>query len=253
MYRKCLRDGVVDNKIGKKGVLLARRDNSKFIRDTYEEVIGKIADDVPRDDIIHYVINQINEASSGMKPYTDFVVTKAVGDSGGLIPEAFVNEKGVKKAKVGDYTVPILSNNKEEREEQMAKKGANTEEEYYLLSLPAQVQLAERMRNRGQRVDAGSRVEYVIFDPDNNNGKQNEKIESADYLAKHQEVVKIDYMYYLKALINPMDQVLDVAFGKDKDYKKGFIDAQYKFRLKIRMKLMNELKDLFRPNLDFGK
>ena len=30
MYRKCLRDGVVETKIGKKGVLLARRDNSKF-------------------------------------------------------------------------------------------------------------------------------------------------------------------------------------------------------------------------------
>ena len=34
MYRKCLRDGVIDQKIGKKGVLLARRDNSKFVRET---------------------------------------------------------------------------------------------------------------------------------------------------------------------------------------------------------------------------
>ena len=253
MYRQCLRDGVVSKKIGKKGVLLARRDNSKFIRDTYEEVISKIADDVSRDDIIYYVINQINEVCSGMKPYTDFVVTKAVGNSGGLEPEAFVNEKGIKKAKVGDYTVPILSNDKEEREEQLAKKGANDDEEYYLLCLPAQVQLAERMRRRGQRVDAGTRLEYIICDPDNHTAKQYEKIESADYLAKHQEYVKIDYMYYLKALINPMDQVLDVAFGKDKGYTKGFIDIQYKYRLKIRGKLMKELKELFRPNLDFGK
>jgi len=108
MYRKCLRDGIVDKKIGKKGVLLARRDNSKFIRDIYESVISKIADDVSRDDILYYVINEINEMCSGVKPVNDFIVTKSVGDSGGLMVEPFVNEKGIKKAKVGDYTVPIL-------------------------------------------------------------------------------------------------------------------------------------------------
>ena len=43
MYRKCLRDGIVDKKIGKKGVLLARRDNSKFVRDIYEEVVNMVA------------------------------------------------------------------------------------------------------------------------------------------------------------------------------------------------------------------
>lgn len=251
MYRKCLRDGVVDKKIGKKGVLLARRDNSKFIRDTYETVISKIADDVARDDIIYYITNQINELCAGVKPISDFVVTKSIGDSGGLIPETFVNEKGIKKAKVGDYTVPILSNDKKEREDQMAKKGADSVDDYYLLCLPAQVQLAERMRMRGQRVDPGTRLEYVVCDPDNHTGKQYEKIESAEYLAKHKEYINIDYMYYLKALINPLDQVLDVAYGNEKGYKKGFIDTQYKQRWKIRHKLMEELKDLFRPNLVF--
>jgi DNA polymerase elongation subunit (family B) len=251
MYRKCLRDGVVDKKIGKKGVLLARRDNSKFIRDTYECVISKIADDVSRDDILYYVINQINQLCSGVKPISDFVVTKSIGDSGGLLPEAFVNEKGIKKAKVGDYTVPILSNDKKEREEQIAKKGADSVDEYYLLCLPAQVQLAERMRMRGQRVDPGTRLEYVICDPNNHTGKQYEKIESAEYLAKYKQYIDIDYMYYLKALINPLDQVLDVAYGNETDYKKGFIDIQYKQRWKIRHKWMEELKNLFRPNLIF--
>jgi len=251
MYRKCLRDGIVDKKIGKKGVLLARRDNSKFIRDIYESVISKIADDVSRDDILYYVINEINEMCSGVKPVNDFIVTKSVGDNGGLMVEPFVNEKGIKKAKVGDYTVPILSIDKKEREEQLIKKGVNTEDEYYLSCLPAQVQLAERMRRRGQRVDAGTRLEYVVCDPDNHTGKQYEKLESAEYLIKHKEYINIDYMYYLKALINPLDQVLDVAYGDDNDYKKGFIDTQYKQRWKIRHKFMEQLKDLFRPNLIF--
>lgn len=253
MYRKCLRDGVTDNKIGKKGVLLARRDNSKFVRDVYEDVVTKIADYKSRDEILYYVINELNVLCSGNKPYTDFVITKAVGDSGGLYAEAFENEKGVRKAKVGDYTVPLLSSNKDEHDEQLSKKGADDDQEYYLLCLPAQVQLAERMRRRGQRVDPGTRLEYVVADPTNHTGKQYEKVESAEYLVKHSNLVKIDYLYYLKALVNPLDQVLDVAFGEDKKYKKGMVMDQYKFRWKIRAKLLEELKDLFRPKLKFEK
>jgi DNA polymerase elongation subunit (family B) len=113
MYQKCLRDGIIDTKIGKKGVLLARRDNSKFVRDVYEGVISRIADDMSRDEIVYWVLQNINGMFSGCKPHSDFIVTKAVGDSGGLKAESFTNEKGVKKAKVGDYTVPALSNIKE--------------------------------------------------------------------------------------------------------------------------------------------
>ena len=57
--------------------------------------------------------------------------------------------------------------------------------------------------------------------------------------------------YYLKALINPLDQVLDVAFGKDIDYQKGFIDNQYKYYIKIKNKLLKELNNITKPNLLF--
>ena len=249
MYRKCLRDGIVDKKIGKKGVLLARRDNSKFVRDIYESVISKIADDESRDDIIYYIMREINELCSGSKPYTDFVITKAVGNCGELQPEAFVNEKGVKKAKLGDYTVPILSTNKEERNDQILKKGAENAKEYYLMCLPAQVQLAERMKARGQRVDAGTRLEYIVTNPKEHTAKQYEKIEHMDYLAKHSDIIKIDYLYYLKQLVNPMDQLLDVAFGKDKDYKLGMIMDQYKYRWKVHTKMLEELKSMTKPTI----
>jgi hypothetical protein len=247
MYRQCLRDGIVDDKIGKKGVLLSRRDSSQFVRDIYESIIGKIADNISHDDICYWLLTEINLMFSGCKTYKDFVVTKAVGNSGGLNAEAFVNEKGVKKAKVGDYTVPFLSKDKEEREEQLKKKGADNENEYYLLCLPAQVQLAERMRSRGQRVDAGSRLEYVVTNPELHLAKQYEKVESYEYFVKHTDVIKIDHFYYLKALTNPLDQMLDVAFPLYKD----FVLNQYNFRWKIRHKLLTELKDLFKPKLVF--
>jgi DNA polymerase elongation subunit (family B) len=250
MYRKCLRDGVVDDKIGKKGVLLARRDNSKFVRDVYEGVIIKVADNRPKHEIIQYVLDEITMMCSGCKPIGDFVVTKAVGDSGGLDAKPFENDKGQIKAKVGDYTVPLLpSRNKEPQkyEDELKKKGASSAQEFYLLCLPAQVQLAERMRRRGQRVDNGSRLEYVISDPERHTAKQYEKVESVDYLVKHSDVLRLDYMYYIKALSNPLDQVLSVAFTDIKD----FVLNQYNFRFKVRSKVLNELTSLFSPKLEF--
>jgi hypothetical protein len=249
MYRKCLRDGVIDEKIGKKGVLLARRDNSKIIRDIYEITISKIADNVPAEDIIYWILQEINQICSGVKPHTDFTITKAVGSSGDLIPVPFTNEKGIKKAMIGNYTVPILSRDKTEREEQLKKKEASTEEEYYLLCLPAQVQLAERMKSRGQRVDVGSRLEYIVSNPSEHTAKQYEKVESSEYLAKHSGIVKIDYLYYIKQLVNPMDQMLDVAFGKEKGYKLGMIMDQYKYRWKVHRALIKELNTLFSPRI----
>ncbi|NDD59423.1 MAG: hypothetical protein EBZ47_09330, partial [Chlamydiae bacterium] len=124
---------VYSDSIGKKGVLLARRDNSNFVRVVYEGVINHIADKTPREDVLYFVLEKINKMFSGCNPYTDFVVTKSVGNSGGLQPETFTNEKGVKKAKVGDYTVKLLSSDPTERKEQLKLKGAETEEEYYLL------------------------------------------------------------------------------------------------------------------------
>ena len=238
---------IYSDNIGKKGVLLARRDNSNFVRVIYEGVINHIADKTPRDEVLYFVLEKINKMFSGCNPYTDFVVTKAVGNSGGLQAEAFTNEKGVRKAKVGDYTVPILSSILSEREEQLKTKGAENQEEYYLLCLPAQVQLAERMQQRGNRVDAGTRLEYLITGPDKHTAKQYEKVECAEYYSKHKNAIKIDYFYYLKALANPLDKVLTVAYPGLVD----FVLTQYKFRYKVRRNLLNELTELFTPKLKF--
>jgi DNA polymerase elongation subunit (family B) len=241
---------IYSDSIGKKGVLLARRDNSNFVRVVYEGVINYIADKKPKDDVLYWVLEQINKMFSGCNSYTDFVVTKSVGNS--VIPKEedimiINNEKGVRKAKIGDYTVKMLSSNPVEREEQLKEKGASNYEEYYLLSLPAQVQLAERMQRRGQRVDAGSRLEYLITDPERHTAKQYEKVECAEYYSRHKNAIKIDYFYYLKALANPLDQVLSVAFPGVVD----FVLEQYKFRYKVRRNLLNELMELFTPKLKF--
>ena len=117
MYRAInSRLGQVDMKIGKKGVLLARRDNSKFVRDVYEGVIQRIADGIKRDDIVLWVINEIELMYTNCKPYTDFIITKSIGDDGEITKygddyKSFritENEKGDKRYQVGDYMIPYV-------------------------------------------------------------------------------------------------------------------------------------------------
>ena len=269
MYKECGKDGVIQNKIGKKGVLLARRDNSVFVRNLYENVIKKIFDKEDRDDILYFVLQELNKLFSNSLPYKSFTITKSVGDTGGFFnkkekdflsnnfPLREQNDKGKIVGKIGNYTVPLLPEGEEERSEQIKKKDALTVKEYYEKCLPAQVQLAEKMKRRGSRVEAGSRIEYLIAEFEGGHkGKQYEKIEDLEYFMNHSNVLKIDFFYYLEVLINPLDEVLNVLYNKDdSNYKyrfiKDFTQEQYNFRYKIREKMLNELRDLFRPKLVF--
>jgi DNA polymerase elongation subunit (family B) len=255
MSLACERDGVLDGKIHKKGVLLQRRDNCNFIRNVYKDVIQKVFDRVDSDEILYGVIQYLNSLCSHSFGHKDFVITKSVGDHGGLIPEPAKDDKGKDCFKCGNYKVKLLPEDEKKREHQFKLKDTRDPTEYYLRCLPAQVQLAERMRRRGQLVDAGSRLEYVITTKGGHKAKQYVKVESHPYFAKHACSLDLDFMYYLKQLANPMDQVLNIMFlnkdGQKYKYKRNFVLEQYKYRLNVRGKMLNELKNLFAPKLKF--
>ena len=61
MAISCGRDGILSDNIEKKGVLLARRDNSKFVRDLYEQIIMKIFDKEGQDNTLYFIINYLND------------------------------------------------------------------------------------------------------------------------------------------------------------------------------------------------
>ena len=258
MYKRCFRDGIVEEKIGKKGVLLARRDNSKFIRDSYEEMIMMIFNKATQDEIMMFVTNTINNLCSHFYPYTDFVVTKSIKSHGDGTVIPFIDEKGKKKGMMGDYKVSLLSMEGKERKRQFGLKDCNNANDFYMRCLPPVVQLAERMRGRGQRVDAGSRLEYVISTLGGHKALQYVKVEDAIYFGNHSSVLKLDYMYYLKLMSNPFDDVLNILYYDKNDtkfkFQKNFVLNQYKYRLKYRIKMLEELQDVLIPhNLVFSK
>ena len=272
MYRECERDGIVSDEIGKKGVLLARRDNSNFVRTVYESVITQISNDVPRDDILYYVIQQIHLLFASFFPIDDFIITKSVGEVGNIIPELTENEKGQPRVKIGDYSLPVLPSERALWEDKLTHKGIEIREcphncnldlsqggmcqicrsltqDFYRLALPPQVQLGERIKQRGQRVDSGQRLEYVVTGINSHAAKQYEKIECVEYFKKHSRFLTIDHFYYLKILSTSLDQMLDTAFGNEQDFQKGFVLEQYKRRLKCGIPLIQELKDLCQPKI----
>ena len=255
MYRACGRDGIVDKKIGKKGVLLARRDNALIIRLIYEKLISMIFDKIPRDDVLYYILEELNRICSNSVPYKEYVITKSVGDVNNMnISEPYKDEKGKMKVKIGNYIAPMLPKNAKEKEKEILKKEAIDELDYYKKCLPAVVQLAEKMRNRGQRVDVGTRLEYIIVDVGKNK-KQYEKIENIDYFLQHNDIIHIDFLDYIRLMINPVDDLLNVGFNKNIQggyrFKKDFIFDQYKFRSINRKKMLDEIKSLFVPKLVF--
>jgi hypothetical protein len=166
------------------------------------------------------------------------------------------NDKGKICWKIGDYTVKLLPTDPDKRASQFKLKNCNSVKDYYLHSFPAQAQLAYKMRSRGQLVSAGSRIEYVITLTGGHLAKQYVKVESSEYFIRHRSVLDIDYLYYLKQLTNPMDQVLDVMYDKDDNHQyrfsPHFMLQQYKYRYQIRQKMINELNSIFTPKIIFN-
>ena len=245
MYLECGRDGKLSDKIGKKGVLLARRDNSAFIRNIYAEIIMMIFNRATKEEVLYKVLQEINKLCSATFNYKDFIVTKSVGEVSGYKIRPLPEDPKKRKKRLKDLNIM------EEWSQLPPSRGKfgifknKLEEIYSLKSLPSQVQLAEKMRRRGLRVDAGSRLEYLVTDTGNIKDKLCDKIEDPKYQQEHSDIIKIDYMYYLKLASNSLDQAILVAY-KEKD----FVLNQYKFRLK-RMKVLNELCNINQNKIKF--
>jgi len=100
--------------------------------------------------------------------------------------------------------------------------------EYKNKTLPAHVQLAEKMRSRGIEVPVGARIEYLFTTRCIGEKKfaQGDKVEDLDYFSQWKRYLRVDYLYYLeKQIIKPLDELLEVGLGV-----KDFVKNQFKLR-----------------------
>jgi len=257
MALKCDLDGNVDNKIAKRGVLLSRRDNSKFIRDVYSNLILKSFYKEDIDTVLYELYKDVKKICVHNVSVKDVVVTKSIGTlSDYKIRPLHIDDKKCKKRleelQIYDShaNLDILRSiitafgKKEDIEDKIQKH--NLEylifKEYVKISLPAQVQLAERMRQRGSHVSAGERLGFIITQ---SGDKLSEKMEDVEYFKEHSETLRVDSLYYMKLMINPFDEVLMTVY-KEKDIFKKFYKSREQFK-----KVMTQLENLSRPKLKF--
>lgn len=226
MYKTYNEDGTQGDTIGKKGVLLARRDNSAFVRHIYETTVDLLFRQLPLPDVLYHLVSELNRCCSGSMPYTDFIITKSVKS-------------------LSEYKVKPLPDDPVKRSKRLQSLGCTTEKEYAIRAVPAQVQLAERMKNRGIRVDPGQRIEYVVTTNGGLKAKLFDKIEDPVYQQRHSSILHIDYLYYVHMTIIPVDQLLRIVFKED-DHMKW----QYKARVR-KYDTLRELRHVFQPRITF--
>jgi DNA polymerase elongation subunit (family B) len=221
--------------IQKKGVLLSRRDNSKFVRDIYSKIVISVFEKIEKEKIISLLIELVlyiyREKGSVLLDIKDFVITKSVGE-------------------ISEYKIRPLSDDPKKRKKRLKEMGIDDtlephelEEEYRIRSLPAQAQLFVKMKSsRGENIGAGTRLEYVLIDVDNIKAKGFEKIEDIAYFTRYKHILKIDKLYYIKALIQPLDELLEII--GEKQFMKKFYKTIERKRL-----CLDNLKKYIRPKI----
>jgi DNA polymerase elongation subunit (family B) len=214
-------DGVESTKLVKRGIVLNRRDNCKFLRDLYEETIKYLLDNAetlrdinPLDRKIQFIpevshlfvqlVDRINELFQRKYSYKDFVITKEF-----------------KK----DF------------------------DEYKQESLPVHAHVAKIKSERGETVPVGTRIEYLLLDRGlvyRKDQKQNDKAEDVGYFKENMQHLRIDYLYYLQTQsLKPIEQLIDVCCKIS-----GFMQQQFELRV-IKTCVMRQIRRLFAPNIVF--
>jgi DNA polymerase elongation subunit (family B) len=235
MWLDCGRDGKVSDTVGKKGVLLARRDNCKFVMDMYREVVMGIFHGAKEAEVLNMVIDRLNACCAGMYGYKNFVVTKSIGEIGDYKLRPLSDDPKTREKRLKDLKCPLSLMDNPKNEGLLSSW-------YNERALPAHAQLAQKMRRRGMRVDAGQRLEYLVTTAGGPKAKLFEKIEDPNYQREHSKVIKIDYLYYIHSAANQLDQVLGIQFGEERFGK--FVLHQYRWRVK-KWNMLREIEKIF--------
>lgn len=219
MAYTCNEEGIVDDKLTIRGVLLARRDNCRWVREVYESLVRLIMEGKSWKQVEEKFLEHVMVLFQRQVPLSKFIITKAVGTDYKVrdLPQDMVKLK----KRMNDLAIPFELP-KGIRLEDINGCLARKEpipwiQQYIHKSKPAHVQLADKMARRGHPIEVGSRIEFVIVEHPNPKARQFDKIEDPAYCHKHGDLVQIDYLYYLQSLIKPVDQLLGVVF-QTKDY-----------------------------------
>lgn len=224
----------IDKDLTIRGVLLARRDNCLWVRYIYENVVRKImsTEKCTWLELQYYLIEEFNKLCSHYWDSSYVVITKAVGKDYKMKPCPGFENGQITDQKKWSKRLTDLG---------IHHKSKSWMTEYKEKILPAHVQLANKMKRRGVPVEVGSRIEYLMIQHEDLKAKTFKKIEDPIYQKSYSDILLIDFLYVLHLAMNPLDQLLHVAFGQEK-----FVSKQYEMRIH-KHKMLMELMSIFTP------
>ena len=198
------------NKSGKdlgevnKGVVLARRDNSEYLRNTYKQIKQNILDDREEMEVMYGIYDRVQKLFTRQIPDTELIIYTGVGD--------VMSYAKKKKSEIGkkDY-VTYLDKNKD-----VIYDPVGPDDPRLVYPNLVQCMLALKMIRRGTDVPPNTRLEYIYLKKPGA-VHQGEKAEDYTYFSENKQVENLipNRLHYLeKQLDKPISEILRVKFPK---------------------------------------
>ena len=200
------RKGEIINTI-KKGVVLARRDNCQYLRDTYKEMVDAILARKPEQDVMYALYDRVTKLFTRQIPDANLIIYTGVSTV-----MNYAKKKETKNGRTVTGRV-FLDEEGEPIDDPLGPMDPRLVYPNY-----PQVLLSLKMLRRGDEVPPNTRLEYLYLE--NNSAKhQGEKAEDYTYYRENKDIYnfKPDYLHYVeKQLTNPITELLDVKYPRAK-------------------------------------
>jgi DNA polymerase delta subunit 1 len=189
-------DGTVKNKMNK-GVLLARRDNCKFVRDSYQMIVDSIFDGKTKEEIMVQTLEQIKKLVTRQIPVSDMVLVKGIKS---LLAYAIKNKEG----KLLDSDKNVLDDTiTDPLDSRLTYR--NTPE----------VLLLKKILQRGDIIPPNSRIEFLYLRKDD---AEHEGEKAEEYLFyrenKKRFSLQADWIHYVESQFETqISQLIEIKFG----------------------------------------
>jgi len=192
------RDGDILKTV-KKGVVDARRDNSKFLRDWYKSIYTAILDEKSEEVVINIIYDKVNALFTMQIPEVNLIVTLGVKSI-----KDYAKKKDSKQA--FSESNPYLDCNKNP----FIDPVGNDDPRFTFNNIP-QVLLLLKMRDRGEIVPPNTRIEIIYLENEEAE-HQGDKAEEYNYYKENKsECHRPDLFYYLEKT-NALVEILGVKY-----------------------------------------
>lgn len=189
----------------KKGVVLSRRDNSQYLRDTYKKVTDAVMNKSDEETIMNIIYDRVNMLFTMQIPYTHFIINMGVNDLLSYAKKEKNTEKDGKPVYLDKDKRPIDN------------LTGPFDPRLVYTNIP-QVILSRKILNRGCDIPANTRLEFLYIENENAT-KQGQKAEDYSYFKEHrrEQNLRPDKLHYIeKQLAKPLTEMVLVKFPRER-------------------------------------